>query len=106
MRDVATLAPGRELLDWSGTGLSYLEAVLERLLRQPTLEEARTLGALPARDSFGGNSPGRPIAQPPGKIDRWLHPSRLCQAYQHAFWKRGFLAQLSPRESRRAQAAR
>ena len=106
VRDVAALAPGRELLDWSGTGLSYLEAVLERLLRQPTLEEARTLGALSARDSFGGSSPGRPIAQPPGKMDRWLHPARLRQAYQHAFWKRGFLAQLSPGEARRAQAAR
>lgn len=105
VRDVAALAPGRELLEWPGSGLSYLEAVLERLLRHPSLEEARTLGGLPARDSFGGNSPSRPIAQPPGKMDRWLHPSRLGEAYQHAFWKRGFLAQLSPREARRAQAA-
>lgn len=106
VRDVARLAPAGELLDWPGAGLGYLEAVLERLLRHPTLEEARTLGALPARDSFGGASPGRPIAQPPGRLDRWLHPARLAQAYQHAFWKRGFLAQLSPRDASRAQAAR
>ena len=106
VRDVAALAPTRELLDWSGTGLSYLETVLERLLRQPSLEEAQTLGALSARDSFGGSSPSRPIAQPPGKLDRWLHPSRLRQAYQHAFWKHGFLAQLSTREVRLAQGAR
>jgi glycosyltransferase involved in cell wall biosynthesis/FMN phosphatase YigB (HAD superfamily) len=106
VRDVATLAPAGELLDWSGSGLSYLQAVLERLLRYPSVEEARTLGALPARDSFGGSSPSRPIAQPPGRMDRWLHPARLSQAYQHAFWKRGFLAQLSPREAIRAQVAR
>lgn len=105
VRDVAALAPAGELLEWSGTGFGYLEAVLERFLRQPTAAEARVLGTLPARDSFGGSSPTRPLAQPPSRWERLLHPARLRDAYQHAFWKRGFLAQLSPREAARLQAA-
>ena len=96
-----------ELLDWPGTGLGYLEAVLERLLRRPSLEEARTLGALPARDSFGGSSPEPPHRPATGEDGTaGCIPRVYAEAYQHAFWKRGFLAQLSPREAARAQAAR
>ena len=105
VRDAAALARPGELLDWTGTGVGYLEAVLDRLLRRPTAEEARVLGTLPARDSFGGDSPTRPLAQPPSHWERLLHPARLRHAYQHAFWKQGFLAQLSPREAVRAQGA-
>lgn len=105
VRDAAALARPGELLDWSGTGFGYLETVLSRLLCHPTVEEARVLGALPARDSFGGNSPTRPLARPPARWERLIHPDRLRHAYQHAFWKQGFLVQLSPREVTRAQAA-
>ena len=103
VRDAAALARPGELLDWTGTGAGYLDAVFDRLLRRPNVEEARVLGALPARDSFGGNSPTRPLAQPPPRWERLVHPARLRHAYQHAFWKQGFLAQLSPREAIRAQ---
>ena len=88
--------------------MDYLEGVLERLLRRPTAEEARQLGGILARDSFGGSSPLRPLAQPPARRwwERWLHPQRVQAAYEHAFWKRGFLAQLSPREAARLHASR
>lgn len=99
VRDVA--AEG--VLDWPGQGFSYLEDVLARILRRPTASEARQLGALMARDSFGGSSPTRPLAQPPGRWERLLHPQRLRAAYQRAFWKTGFLAQLSPRAVSRLQ---
>ncbi len=103
VRDVVELTPAGDaqasLLDWPGNGLEYLEAVLERVLRRPTQEEASQLGGILARDSFGGSSPLRPLAQPPTRWERWLKPQRLQKAYEHAFWKRGFLAQLSPREA-------
>ena len=95
---VAATGHGRGgLLDWQGPGLNYLEGVLERFLRRPTVDEARQLGALPARDSFGGTSPTRPLARPPGSWESFFHPKRLRYAYDHAFWKKGFLAQLPPR---------
>ena len=110
VRDLVALAPKptsqTSLLDWSGNGLDYLEGVLERLLRRPTREEASQLGVILARDSFGGSSPLRPLAQPPGRWDRWLHPGRVRAAYDHAFWKRGFLAQLLPREAAKLLAKR
>ena len=106
VRDVAALARPGELLDWTGTGAGYLEATLNRVLCRPTAQEASVLGALPARDSFGGHSPTRPLAQPPPRWERLVHPARLRHAYQHAFWKQGFLAQLSPREAVRAQRER
>ncbi len=105
VRDAAALARPGELLDWPGNGFGYLETVLTRLLCHPTTGEARVLGALPARDSFGGNSPTRPLARPPTRWERLLYPARLRHAYQHSFWKQGFLVQLSPREVVRAQAA-
>ena len=105
VRDAAALAPPGEILDWTGSGIGYLEAALGRFLRRPTLEEARVLGALPARDSFGGDTPTRPLAQLPSPWDRLIHPARLRHAFQHAFWKKGFLAQLTPRETVRVQAA-
>ncbi len=104
-RDAAALTRPGELLDWTGQGFGYLDAALERFLRRPTSEEGRVLGALPARDSFGGATPTRPLALVPTSWERVLHPSRLREAFQHAFWKKGFLAQLTPRETIRAQAA-
>ncbi len=104
-RDVAALARPGELLDWTGQGHGYLDAALERFLRRPTPDEGRVLGALPARDSFGGDTPTRPLAQVPTPWERLFYPSRLRQAFQHAFWKRGFLVQLTPRETARVQAA-
>ena len=105
-RDAAALARPGELLDWTGQGSGYLDAALERFLRRPTPEEGRVLGALPARDSFGGDTPTRPLALVPTPWERLLHPSRLREAFQHAFWKRGVPrpahpARNDPRPSRR-----
>ena len=102
VRDAATLIsePGLRtagFLEWPGTGLNYLDSVLERILRRPTRAEARQLGALEVRDSFGGNSPTRALARPPGGWQRLIDPASLRHAYEHAFWKKGFLAQLHPR---------
>ena len=104
-RDAAALARPGELLDWTGQGFGYLDAALDRFLRRPTPEEGRVLGALPARDSFGGDAPTRPLAQVPTPWERLIHPARLRYAFQRAFWKKGFLAQLTPREAARAEAA-
>jgi hypothetical protein len=101
VRDAAALIPvanpGTEaFLEWPGSGLTYLDGVLDRILRHPTLDEARQLGALEMRDSFGGDSPTRALARPPGRWQRLVDPPSLRHAYQHAFWKKGFLAQLPP----------
>ena len=91
-------APGPHtaaFLEWPGSGLNYLDATLERILRHPTLAEARQIGALQSRDSFGGNSPTRALARVPSRWQRLRDRDSLRYAYDHAFWKRGFLAQLS-----------
>jgi glycosyltransferase involved in cell wall biosynthesis/FMN phosphatase YigB (HAD superfamily) len=91
-----------ELLAWmpdwneqpTSFGLGYIDTVLDRLLRHPTDEEARTLGALSLRSSFGGHGPLRYIA----KVDRAsysaIEPSSLQRDYDHSYWKMGFKTQL------------
>ena len=76
----------------------YLESVLERVLRHPTRAEAETLGALPHRDSFGGEAPWRHLANVPATAEAIFRPSSLRHAYERAYWKKGFLAQLGPTE--------
>jgi hypothetical protein len=56
------------------------------------------------RDSFGGHSPTRALARPPGRWQRLVDPASLRHAYEHAFWKRGFLAQLHPQLAAKLQA--
>ena len=109
VRDAAALIPeagstASGFLEWPGSGLNYLDGVLERVLRHPTLPEARQLGALEVRDSFGGNSPTRALARPPGRWQRLVDPASLRHAYEHAFWKKGFLAQLHPQLAAKLQA--
>ena len=109
VRDAAALIPEpgprtAGFLEWPGTGLNYLDGVLERIFRHPTLAEARQLGALEVRDSFGGNSPTRALARPPGRWQRLIDPASLRSAYEHAFWKKGFLTQLHPRVAAQLQA--
>ena len=109
VRDAAALIPetgprAAAFLEWPGSGLNYLDGVLERVLRHPTLSEARQLGALEVRDSFGGHSPTRALARPPGRWQRLVDPASLRHAYEHAFWKKGFLAQLHPQLAAKLQA--
>jgi hypothetical protein len=76
----------------------YLESVLERVLRHPTLAEARTLGALPHRASFGGSAPWRPLAQVAPTLQAAFRPSAIQAAYDRAYWKHGLMAQMGPAE--------
>ena len=80
---------------------AYLESVLERILRFPTLEEAVALGDLPHRDSFGGTAPWRYLAKPPSSWRRVFNPQSLQTGYDFAYWKKGFLAQLGAVEENR-----
>ena len=76
----------------------YLETTLERLLRHPTKEEAVMLGSLALRNSFGGHGPLRFIAKRPSTWQSVWHQDLLQDAYDHCYWKKGFLAQLSNSE--------
>ncbi len=80
------------------TPFGYLESVLERVLRHPTRAEAETLGAFPHRDSFGGEAHWRHLAKVPATAQAVFRPVSLRNAYERAYWKQGFLAQLGPTE--------
>ena len=73
---------------------AYLDAVLERLWRCPSKDEAELLGGIGLRDSFGGCGPIRYLAKVP---ERAAHKT-LQEAYDRCHWKKGFLAQLTPRD--------
>ena len=85
-------------LSLHATPFGYLESVMERVLRHPTRAEAKTLGALPHRDSFGGEAPWRHLAKVPSTAQAVFRPSSLREAYERSYWRKGFLAQLGPTE--------
>ncbi len=78
---------------------SYLEGVMERLFRYPSENDARVLGQITHRTGFGGYGPIRPLAKLPSAKNMFLHLNALQDAYDHCFWKKGFLSQLNPKES-------
>ncbi|MDB6021298.1 MAG: hypothetical protein JWQ04_1155, partial [Pedosphaera sp.] len=73
----------------------YLETTLERLLRHPTKDEATAFAAFSWRNTFGGTGPIRHLASVPSYWNRMAQPDALQEAYDHCYWKKGFLAQLS-----------
>ncbi len=77
----------------------YIERVLKRLLSSPTLNEARELGSLPHRDAFGDTARSRFLAKLPSLPQRWVRPRSLIKAYRRSYWKKAFLAQLSPKRA-------
>ena len=80
--------------------LAYLDAVVERLWRSPSKEEAELLGGVGLRNSFGGYGPIRYLAKiPPRRLGR-RGQKGLQDAYDHSYWKKGFLAQLSAKDRR------
>jgi glycosyltransferase involved in cell wall biosynthesis/FMN phosphatase YigB (HAD superfamily) len=83
--------------DWDESP-DYLETVLTRVLRHPTADEARAMGGIRLRNSFGGRGPLRAIAEVPGDAVRCFSRPRLQAAYALSYWKKGFRAQLSPRD--------
>ena len=79
---------------------TYAEAILQRLLRHPTIDEARILGRFPHRDGFGDKGPLRYLANPLSPRRKKLNPKELRFAYDHSYWKAGFRVQLSEEEKR------
>lgn len=77
---------------------AYLETVLERILRHPKAEEAEILGRFAFRNSFGGSGPLRYLAKLPAEREALLDPEALQRAYDYCYWKKGFIAQMSPRQ--------
>ena len=94
IRDALELWPATREID---PPFGYLETVLERLLRFPRQEEALALGKFSLRNTFGGSGPLRHLANPPSSWKRIARGRALQDAYDHCYWKKGFLAQLSPR---------
>jgi hypothetical protein len=94
IRDALTILPeGQELAPPYG----YLETVMERLLRHPQKQEAEAFGKFSLRNTFGGCGPLRQLAHPPSSLARISRREVLQHAYDECYWKKGFLAQLSPR---------
>jgi hypothetical protein len=85
--------------------VAYLVSVLERIIRHPTRLEAESLGCLTHRDSFGGSTLWRYLAKPPSPWRRVVNPGSLQTGYDYAYWKKGFLAQLSDAETSRIRRA-
>lgn len=84
--------------------LTYLEAAFKRVLSEPRKDEARILGRMPHRGGFGDRSPLRQLANPPPRLLRKLFRRHNVQLYKQAFWKNGYLAQLTGREARKLKA--
>jgi hypothetical protein len=74
----------------------YLETTLERLLRHPRKDEAAAFGQFSWRNTFGGTGPLRQLAVPPSSWRRISRRDALQEAYDQCYWKKGFLAQLTP----------
>jgi len=94
MRDALELWPNGQEVD---PPFGYLETVLERLLRFPTHDESVAFGKFSWRNTFGGTGPLRHLANPPSHWKRIARGQALQEAYDHSYWRKGFLAQLSPR---------
>ncbi|MDR3568207.1 MAG: hypothetical protein P4L43_09295 [Syntrophobacteraceae bacterium] len=85
--------------DFGQPPFAYLDTVLERILGHPLPHEARILGELSHRNSFGGSALPRHIAKAPAKEKR-ENVATLREAYERSYWKTGFLAQLTGKEKR------
>ncbi|MGC9195454.1 MAG: glycosyltransferase [Syntrophobacteraceae bacterium] len=94
VRDASDLIDDLEV---STPAYAYLDTVLERILCYPRSQEAQALGQISHRNTFGGNGPLRYIARVPSGKNR-RKPQTLRQAYDHCYWKKGFLAQLTDKE--------
>ncbi len=81
----------------------YLVPVFERILRQPTREEAEVLGGFSHRDAFGGETPARFIARLPGLSQQIRDRGSLRASYLNSYWRCGMLAQMNDFQRTRAQ---
>lgn len=71
--------------------VGFLRSRVERLVSDPTAEEARLLGALPYDGSKLTREEGGTLLPPPGWGD-FRRPRELIRAYYQSAWRAGFLA--------------
>lgn len=64
------LSVRKDLAELEAFGYAYLDSVLERLLRFPDTFQAKKLGQLTHRDSFGCASHPRTLAKAPGILKK------------------------------------
>jgi hypothetical protein len=86
------LRPG----DMAESSLEHLDNLLARLIRHPSRAQAANLGSMPHRQTYGDRGGLRKFAELPqvkGTSTHAIVP--LAMAYGEAYWKRGFLAQLT-----------
>ncbi len=76
-------------------GILYLEMVLSRLMREPSPNEAETLGSLLHSEGFGVSAATR-LVYP---VDENTYGTDLMRAYWSSNWRKGFLT-LLPEEKR------
>ena len=74
--------------------LGYVEVALRRVLERPAKEEAKILGGLPHRDSFGDASTPRLLAKPPSFLKRLFSSKSIASEYKRSYWKKAYRAQL------------
>ena len=82
-------------------GIELLERLLVRVLRHPTQEDARALGSIQHRESFG-NPSAAPIVSP---TPRSTNLKALQAGLQNSNWKQGYHAQLSNKQLQRLASA-
>lgn len=86
-------------MNCSGTGLTYLDKVLHRLLCTPAKIETEALGSFMHRDGFGNGSPARPLIHR-SKQFAFKSKRTLQEDYSRSYWKQGFRTLLSKREKK------
>lgn len=79
-------------------GLGYIDSVFERVLRNPSSAEAEAFGDLSLRNSFGGRGPLRYLARVRDHEGKLLTGPALREAFDHCYWRRGFIARLNPQQ--------
>jgi glycosyltransferase involved in cell wall biosynthesis/FMN phosphatase YigB (HAD superfamily) len=94
VKDTLLLAPAPQSQP-EGSGLGYIDTLFDRVLRQPRREEADALGDLSLRNSFGGRGPLRYLARVHDSAGRPLMGPALREAFDHCYWKKGFIARLT-----------
>jgi hypothetical protein len=81
-------------------GIELLESLLVRVLHHPTQEDARALGSIQHRESFG-NPSAAPIVSP---APRSTNLKALQAGLQNSNWKQGYHAQLSRKQLQRLES--
>ena len=99
LRFIAEVNRCCDSMNCSGTGLTYLDKVLHRLLCNPSKIETEALGNFMHRDGFGNGSPARPLIHHSRRFP-FKSQHKLREDYSRSYWKQGFRTSLSDRERR------